>query len=273
MAEARRKAMQSVDVKAGDSGEVEAVFATLNVVDHDGDVMRKEAFTDGAPVVISAYGHRSHMGELPIGKGRIEMTDTEARMKGQFFLDTTHGRDAFTTIKNLSDDDQLQEWSFSLRDVTSHTEQVEGREANVITAVTVKEVSPVLEGAGIDTHTVVAKGDPWVVGSTYVPPMPYISAGNTTGTWYHTLTKTGSRFVDQAEAVAEALAALVQRAGEIAAMRAAKGEQLGADTVGVLDRLATEAARIKALIEPPSFAENWSPLVALLELAELEAVT
>jgi hypothetical protein len=157
MDEPRRKSMQSVEVKADDSGQVEAVFATLGVVDHDGDVLTKGAFTDGAPVVISAYGHRSHIGELPIGKGRIVMSDTEARLHGQFFLDTTHGLDAFRTVKALSDGDSLQEWSFSLRDIESHTEKVDGRDANVITKVSVKEVSPVLEGAGIATRTLAAK--------------------------------------------------------------------------------------------------------------------
>ena len=70
-------------------------------------------------------------------------------------MDTAHGRDAFTTVKNLG---ELQEWSFSLRNVESHTEERDGEKANVITHVDVKEISPVLEGAGIDTRTLVAKG-------------------------------------------------------------------------------------------------------------------
>lgn len=145
-------------LKATDAGDVEVVFATLNVVDHDGDILTKAAFDDGAPVVISAYGHGSHRGELPIGKGRIVMSDTEAKMVGRFFMNTTHGRDAFLTVKELSDEDALQEWSFSLRDVTGATGEDQNGDAGfVIDHVFVKEVSPVLEGAGINTHTVVAK--------------------------------------------------------------------------------------------------------------------
>ena len=83
----KRKNVQSVAVKAGDKGEISGVFATLDVVDHDGDILTKEAFEDGAPIVISAYGHRSHVGELPIGRGQIVLTDDEA----QFARQVLHG--------------------------------------------------------------------------------------------------------------------------------------------------------------------------------------
>src|SRR5213595_1548806 len=57
--------------KATSLGEVTALFARLNVVDADGDVTLSGAFTEGAPVVISAYGHTSWGGALPVGKGTI----------------------------------------------------------------------------------------------------------------------------------------------------------------------------------------------------------
>jgi hypothetical protein len=241
MDEPRRKAMQSVEVKDGDSGQVEAVFATLGVIDHDGDVLTKGAFTDGAPVVISAYGHGSHMGALPIGKGRIVMSDTEARMVGQFFMDTSHGRDAFHTVKNLSGDDSLQEWSFSLRDIESHAEQLDGREANVITRVAVKEVSPVLEGAGIATRTVAAKA--------------------------------GARFVDQAAVVLGDLTALTERAVEVVAMRSDKNKGLSAETVVVLAALQAQADKLKTVVEHSAAVRHMlTPLMAMLAVAELETV-
>lgn len=268
MSEPIRKAMKSVDLKDGNSGDVEAVFATLDVIDHDGDVLRKSAFTDGAPVVISAYGHRSHFGDLPLGKGRIVMTDTEAKMVGRFFLDTTHGRDAFTTIKNLSDDDQLQEWSFSLRDVESHTEQVGGRDANVITRVSVKEVSPVLEGAGIDTRTLVAKTEAWNTANTTNGIMQSSSAGTMT----FTPVTPGARFVEQANIVAAALGHLADRAGEVVTMRAAKGKGLSPETLTVLGRLDLEASRLRSLVAAPPAADGWSPLAAMLAIAEIDVV-
>ena len=156
MGAVKQKLVKSVAFKDVGKGEIEAVFATLGVVDHDGDVLTKDAFDDGAPVVISAYGHTSHRGELPLGYGNMVITEDEAKMAGRFLMDTPHGAAAFTTIKALSEAG-LQEWSFSLRNVESHREKVDGQMANVITHVDVKEVSPVLEGAGINTRTIVAK--------------------------------------------------------------------------------------------------------------------
>lgn len=152
-----RKTMCDVVIKNVDLGEIEAVFSRFDVIDLDGDVTRKGAFTDGAPVVISAYGHRSWQGELPIGKGTIHELDDVAVLRGRFFLNTTHGRDAFETIKELADGDDLQEWSYSLHDVVAKSDTVDGRKVRVIEKVRVKEVSPVLIGAGIDTGTLAVK--------------------------------------------------------------------------------------------------------------------
>lgn len=152
------KALSRVEIKDAAKGEVTAVFSTLNVIDSDGDVTLKGAFTDGAPVVISAYGHGSWKGQLPVGKGVIRETQTEAVLEGRFFMDTTHGKDTFLTVKALSDGDSLQEWSYSLEDVKSHKGTHDGENVQFIDAVTVKEVSPVLAGAGVDTRTLTTKG-------------------------------------------------------------------------------------------------------------------
>ncbi|WP_206700431.1 hypothetical protein, partial [Actinomadura sp. RB99] len=79
-----------VEVKDADKGEVTAVFSTFDVVDSDRDVTKAGAFEDGAEVVISAYGHTSWSGLLPVGKGVIRTTKTEALLEGSFFLDTAH---------------------------------------------------------------------------------------------------------------------------------------------------------------------------------------
>lgn len=151
-----RKALRDVKIADEVKGTVTAVFATLNVVDADNDVTMPGAFTQGAPVVISAYGHRSWSGDLPIGKGTIREEGDEVILDGQFFMDTTHGRDAFLTVKELSEAD-LQEWSYSLENVVSESGEWDGRQVNVIKSVKVKEVSPVLRGVGVNTHTLEAK--------------------------------------------------------------------------------------------------------------------
>lgn len=152
-----KKALTGVTIKDAALGTVEAVFSTFDVVDHDGDLTRKGAFTEGAPVVISAYGHKSHDGVLPVGKGTIHEDGDRAILKGQFFLNTTQGRDTFETVKALSEDG-LQEWSYSLQNVESERATIDGKSVRIITKVgLVKEVSPVLIGAGIATETLSVK--------------------------------------------------------------------------------------------------------------------
>jgi hypothetical protein len=162
----KKKFTGRVQIKDADQGLIEAVFSTLSdaddvrkgvgIVDKDGDVTIKGAFEEGAPVVISAYGHKSWEGELPVGKGTIHEVDGEAVLKGRFFLNTTPGRDTFETVKEL---DELQEWSYSLHDVKASSATIDGRKVRVIERVAVKEVSPVLRGAGVDTRTVDVKTD------------------------------------------------------------------------------------------------------------------
>jgi hypothetical protein len=149
-----RKSFTGALVKAGAEGRVEAVISTFSVLDKDGDVVLPGAITDGQEVVISAYGHTSHGGALPVGKGVIRTTNTEAILHGQFFLSTTAGRDTFEVVKNLG---ALQEWSYSLHNVRGYQGTHDGQPANFIESVFVKEASPVLIGASIGTRTLSAK--------------------------------------------------------------------------------------------------------------------
>ena len=160
-----RKTLANVSLKDADEGRVEAVFATLNVRDHDGDVLLPGAFESGQKVRISAYNHASWgPGALPVGKGTITEEGAEAVFRGQFFMDTQHGRDTFATVKNL---DELGEWSFgfdlkqgSTRDGEHQGEQVRfiGPLPDGTAGIVTHEVSPVILGAGMNTRTLAAKG-------------------------------------------------------------------------------------------------------------------
>lgn len=152
-----QKHITGAAVKSADKGQVEAVFSTFNVIDKDGDVTLPGAIPDGLEVVISAYGHTSHGGMLPVGKGVIKTTDTEAILRGQFFMDTTAGRETFEVVKNLG---PLQEWSYSLHDVKAYFGTFDGKDVQFLESIFVKEVSPVLRGAGTNTRTVAVKAAP-----------------------------------------------------------------------------------------------------------------
>jgi HK97 family phage prohead protease len=208
------KTLCGVEVKDADRGEVTAVFSTLGVVDSDGDVTRKGAFTDGAPVVISAFGHASWGGALPVGKGIIRADDTKAVLEGQFFLDTVHGADTFKSVKNLG---ELGQWSYGY-DVTEVAYgEHDGQKVRFLDGLKVHEVSPVLIGAGVDTRTLAAKG--------------------------RNLT-----FADDGAAVLAALAAFGDRAADVMAMRREKGKGLSPDSAELVERIEAELKRLRDVL-------------------------
>lgn len=219
------KTFRAVEVKNADRGEVSAVFSTFGVKDHDGDVTEPGFFEDGASVRISAYGHTSWAGALPVGKGTIRVTKGEAVMDGRFFLNTTAGHDTFQVVKELA---ESQEWSygFDILDGGSRKDSHNGETVRVLgprkdgsAGGKVHEVSPVLLGAGVGTRTLATKGQ--------------------------------TRFSDEAQAVMAAVAGLVERAADVMAKRAEKGKGLGEDSGFLVEQVRVELKRLEALMAEP----------------------
>lgn len=209
-----RKSFSGVEVKDAEKGQVSAVFATFNVVDKDGDLILPTAIKDGAAVVISAYGHQSHYGALPVGKGTIRTTDSEAILDGHFFLNTTAGRETFEVVKELG---PLGEWSFSLDKVTRKSvETPEGRHFIIEDIGLIKEASPVLLGAGVNTRTLVAKG---------------------------------LKFSEEGDAVMAAVDAYLERAQEVVVLRAGKGRELSSESTDLLKRMDAQLVVLRDLLE------------------------
>lgn len=152
----QHKHLSNVEIKSAEKGEVSAVFSTFNVKDSDGDVTLPGAFEDGAPVVISAYGHTSWQGAKPVGKGRIRVTKSDAVLDGQFFMDTTDGRDTFAVVKALAESG-LGEWSYGFDKLEVEDAKHAGEPVQVLKRLKVYEVSPVLRGAGVNTRTLAVK--------------------------------------------------------------------------------------------------------------------
>jgi len=132
------KPLQRVEVKDAAKGQVSAVFATFNVIDKDKDVTVPGAFEDGAEVVISNYGHASWGGMLPVGKGRIRQTKSEAILDGQFFMDTAAGRDTFTVVKQLG---ARQQWSYGYDAIEAEQGTFAGQVVRFLKRLVVPEVS------------------------------------------------------------------------------------------------------------------------------------
>lgn len=144
----------SFELKAdSQDGGFTATFATLNVIDHHGDVTVPGAFEDGKEVLIGGYQH--DMMSLPVGKGVIRATDQRAYVEGNFFLNTQIGKDTYETVKNAG---PLMEWSYVFKVNNSELAQWDignGQQApvRVLKSLDVWSVDPVLRGAGIGTRT------------------------------------------------------------------------------------------------------------------------
>ena len=212
----RGEQKSAVSLKAVDEaeGRVTAVFSTLDVIDHDGDVTRPGAFEKDAPVRISAYGHSSWGGALPVGKGTIRESGDEVIADLQFFLDTTAGKDTFTVVKELG---EAQEWSYGFDVERCSFGDHEGRPVRFLEKVKVHEVSPVLLGAGLGTRTVSAK----------------------------------SRFEDECAQVLASLTGLTDRAADVMAMRLEKGKGLGERSAELLEQIKGQGERLAELLAAP----------------------
>lgn len=145
-----------VKVKDAAKGIVSAVFSTFDVIDKDNEVTTADAIKDGEEFVVSAYGHTSWSGELPVGKGKIRTTKSEAIADMQFFMDTTQGRDTFNAVAELAKSG-LGEWSYGFDILDAQPGVFDGKDVRVLSAVKVFEVSPVLVGAGVNTRTLSVK--------------------------------------------------------------------------------------------------------------------
>jgi hypothetical protein len=151
------KTFRGVEFKAGDTGAVVARFATLGVIDLDGDIIPPGAI-GVQRVKVSAYGHSSTFGgNLPVGRGATREDGDQALADLQFFMTTNQGKDHFETIKLLED---LGEWSFGYEVLEWAAPSDEQRQCGcyrILKKLRVFEVSPVMEGAGIGTQTISAK--------------------------------------------------------------------------------------------------------------------
>ena len=225
------KSLHRVEVKDADRGEVEAVFATLGVKDSDGDVTLPGAFEDGAEVVISAYGHTSWQGLLPVGKGTIREVGDEAILSSQFFMDTQAGKDTFTVVKNLG---AQGEWSYGYDPVKYSFGEHDGEQVRFLESLKVFEVSPVLLGAGVGTRTLAAKA-------------------------------AGLRFGDDVSAVLAEVDRITARAADVMAMRAEKGKGLSEDSRSLLEQLHSRVKALQTVLDDQVGETEASPLRAVIE--------
>ena len=131
----------------GDPGAVVARFSAFDAPDREGDIVRREAFTDGqaAPMVWA------HDWSRPIGKGVVSVKQDHAEFAGSFF-GTASAQEARQAVREMG---ELQQWSFGFKITdTKDNDKIRGLD---ISGLELFEVSPVLIGANQHTATLAVK--------------------------------------------------------------------------------------------------------------------
>jgi hypothetical protein len=131
----------------GDSGAFTSVFATLSVIDHDGDVTLPGAFGE-QEVLVEPWNHNWQA--PPVGSATIRERGDQAVAEGEFFLETEAGRDHHAVARRLA---PRGEWSYSFNIVEAEKGELEGQKVQFLKKLDVVGVGQVTRGAGIDTHT------------------------------------------------------------------------------------------------------------------------
>lgn len=273
--------------EADAKGHVRAVVCTYGVIDKDGDVVRKGAIPEGTPVILSQYNHNSITGSaMPVGSGVIKSVGDEAILEAEFFMDTTHGKDAFNTVRALSAKG-LGEWSWGFIATDEERGQFEGKNVNFINMTKTFEASFVAVGAGVNTRTLEAKdglkGEPGpelttLTGGDHVPAPEeswkydtaldkWVSSKGREATSLDALVaeekaqEEGKKFSEEGSDVLKSLQSFRSRAVEVLAMRQEKGKTLGEAARNLITELVTEAKALEAMLAdaPASTEDDRSP--------------
>lgn len=214
-----------------DKGSFEAVIATLNVVDSDGDIIVPGAFQNATVSVLPAHDSR----HIPLGKAVMEDRGNKAVAVGQFNLDVGAAKDWHSALKfDLANGKSIQEWSFAFRIVESSMETRDGEDIRILEKLDVMEVSPVLRGAGVDTGTLSAKNK--------------------------------KRFADQLELTLKSIEDTLERAKSIADLRA-KNDKPATLSVDHTTRIKALRERFEEIVNlvTPKKAEEGPEVAALAD--------
>ena len=135
------------------AGNVHAIVATLQVIDHVGDVVMPGAIAHPQRVSISSWNHGSYdagAGALPCGVGEITEENGQLVMRGKLLMKTQVARDLFEYLRAAAG---LVEWSWGYSVLRQHPGSFKGESVNFLDSVEIRECSPVLQAASIGTST------------------------------------------------------------------------------------------------------------------------
>lgn len=137
-----------------DEGKILAVFATLDVIDKDGDVIKAGAIGEQT----AAFLHSHVWGMIPLGKVRTFEQGNEALAEITLNLELQTAKDLLSALKfDQANGEPIQEFSFGFFIRESEDGEVEGKRVRILKKLDVPEVSTVLRGAGENTRVVSVK--------------------------------------------------------------------------------------------------------------------
>jgi HK97 family phage prohead protease len=142
-------------IKADEAGKGRAVFATMNVIDKDGDVTIPGAFGMQTAKMVGAHDWAAPS----IGLAQVSEDGAEAVADFQLNLDMASGKEWYESLKFNSENGLTQEFSYGFNILKESFEQREGRQVRILEKLEVFEVSPVMMGAGTNTRLLSMKAD------------------------------------------------------------------------------------------------------------------
>lgn len=153
--EMERKTLVGATLKElDDAGAGVAVFATLNVVDKDGDVTLRGAFGKQTAIMLPAHDWMA----VPLGKAQISERADEVIADFQMNLDIPLAKDWHSALKfDLEHGEAKQEWSYGFKINDASFGDFDDQEVRFLNSVEVHEISPVVVGAGVGTRTLAVK--------------------------------------------------------------------------------------------------------------------
>jgi hypothetical protein len=211
--------------KMDEKGHGLARLATLSAVDKDGDTYDPGAFSwkDGGEQWAPMLPAHDRLA-MPLGKSRVYEDGGVAYAELHLNLDADAGKQWHSHLKfDLATGKPAQEWSYGFGTVESVYEQRGEERVRRLKKVDVHEVSPVIRGAGVGTATLAMKSH-------------------------------GS-FAGQLDAVVQAIDDVIDRAGEIAALRVAEGRDM---SKARLDQLTSLKGRLDTLLAKSAICATCS---------------
>lgn len=230
------------EVKAvTDAGEVEAVFATTGVIDHDGDVTVPGAFGEQHAAFLFAHNAR----DLVLGKAQIREEGNKAIANIKINMDIQRAKEVHSMLKfDLEHGEPLQEFSYGFDPIVHENGQHEGRNVRFLKQLKVHEVSPVLLGAGLGTGTRSVKCK-----QCGCDPETAEQPAKEPGACPHCGGKKSWPFSDQLQLVIAETEDVVKRAVEIQDLREKQGKSMSAERKQQLEQLLSTHAQLDQAVK------------------------